>query len=294
MGLFLPGTLEQPLPIVMYLHACQNDPVYSSFWIISAANAIEPCAVFLPTALPSIDHTCADWGGTYDTGLRPNMVDALHELDSLIDVYGFDTDRCYLYGESMGGEGVYRLLTDFPGRFAGGVTAAGYTINKGADKMARTPLWIFHGENDAISSVDNARTIYQSILDAGGIDVKYTEYPGLDHVPGLEAARSEPGLFEWLLAGSRSTLTRYFPEKKTGHRNAAVKMSCSTTGNLLCTAPLPAGSILTLYHLNGRMVFRATVGGTIIKLPSGIPDGGMLWRIMHPAFRYSGKITFNR
>ena len=64
MGLHLPPPTGGPLPIVMFLHGCNNDPVYPEYWIISAVNAIEPCAVFLPTAPPAIDFTCADWGAT--------------------------------------------------------------------------------------------------------------------------------------------------------------------------------------------------------------------------------------
>ena len=203
MGLYVPAPTNKPLPVVMYLHGCHNDPVYSEYWLIPAVNAIEPCAVFLPTA-PPLDDQCADWGGTYDSSLRPAMIDALAELDRLIGQYGFDSNRQYLYGESMGGEGVYRLLVDFPTRFAAAVAAAGYTLNTGASQMAKTPLWIFHGSEDSISPVDNDRAIYQSILDAGGTQVKYTEYPGLDHVPGIEQARVEPGILEWLLTHRRN------------------------------------------------------------------------------------------
>lgn len=203
MGLYVPKAAGKPLPVVMYLHGCHNDPVYPEYWIISALNASEPVAVFLPTAPPAIDFTCADWGGTYDLDLRPNMSNALAELNRLIQQYGFDTSRQYLYGESMGGEGVYRLLADFPTRFAGAVSAAGYTVNKNAAQMAQTPLWIFHGTEDGTSPLENDQAIYQAILAAGGTQVKMTEYPGLDHVPGIEKARSEPGLFDWLLAQRR-------------------------------------------------------------------------------------------
>jgi predicted peptidase len=204
MGLYVPAPTGRPLPVVMYLHGCHNDPVYSEYWLIPAVNALEPCAVFLPTA-PPFDDMCADWGGTYDTsGLRPAMINALAELDRLTGQYGFDTKRQYVYGESMGGEGVYQLLVEFPTRFAGAVAAAGYTLDTGAGQMAQTPLWIFHGSDDSISPVENDRAIYQSILDAGGTQVKYTEYPGLDHVPAVEQARMEPGLFEWLLAQRRN------------------------------------------------------------------------------------------
>jgi predicted peptidase len=203
MRLYLPAPTGKPLPVMMYLHACNNDNVYAGDWIIAALNQVEPCAVLLPTAPPSMDYTCADWGGTYDQAERPNMIDALAVLDQVIQQYGFDAKRQYLYGESMGGEGVYRLLVDYPTRFAAAVSAAGYTVDKGASQMAQTPLWIFHGSDDATSPVDNARTIYQSILAAGGTQVIYTEYPGLDHVPAIEQARSEPGLFPWLLAKRR-------------------------------------------------------------------------------------------
>ena len=204
MGLYVPAPTGRPLPVVMYLHGCHNDPVYSEYWLIPAVNALEPCAVFLPTA-PPLDDVCADWGGTYDaSGLRPAMINALAELDRLIGQYGFDTKRQYLYGESMGAEGVYKLLVQFPTRFAGAVAAAGYTLDTGASQMAQTPLWIFHGSDNSINPVENDRAIYQSILDAGGSQVKYTEYPGLDHVPGIEQARMEPGLFQWLLVQRRN------------------------------------------------------------------------------------------
>jgi predicted peptidase len=204
MGLYVPAPTGKPVPVAMYLHGCHNDNVYAGDWMIDALNAIEPCAVFLPTAPPSMDYMCADWGGTYDQDLRPNMIDALAVLDQVISHYGFDTKRQYLYGESMGGEGVYRLLMDFPTRFAAGVSAAGYTLDTGASQMAKTPLWIFHGSGDTTSPVENDRAIYQSILKAGGTQVKYTEYPDLEHVPGIEQARTEPGLFQWLLTQYRN------------------------------------------------------------------------------------------
>jgi predicted peptidase len=105
----------------------------------------------------------------------------------------------------MGGEGVYKLLVTYPDRFAGGVAVAAYTLDTGADLMAETPLWIFHGSEDTISGVSNARDIYQSILDVGGSQVFYTEYEGLDHNPSISQASSEPGLLEWLLEQSRKS-----------------------------------------------------------------------------------------
>lgn len=137
-GLYVPAPTGKPFPIIMYLHGCGNNPIYPDFWIISAVNEMEPCAVLLPYAPQGPDAMCADWGGTYDTDLRPAMVDALHDLDGVIQAYGFDTKREYLYGESMGGEGVLKLLVEYPSRFAGTVAVAGYTVDTGASEMAET------------------------------------------------------------------------------------------------------------------------------------------------------------
>jgi predicted peptidase len=125
-------------------------------------------------------------------------------LDSVIAEHGFDSKRQYVYGESMGGEGVYRLLVDWPTRFAGAISVSGYTLDNGAQQMAQTPLQIVHGSADTTSAVEADRTIYQSILDAGGTQVTYTEYPDLEHVPTLEKARTDPTLLEWLLAQRRN------------------------------------------------------------------------------------------
>ena len=203
-GMYVPAPTGKPLPIVMFLHGCTGDPIYPSFWMIEALNKIEPTALLLPFRPADEDTTCSAWGGTYDDGERQGLIDALAQLDRVIAERGFDGKRQYVYGESMGGEGVYRLLMDWPTRFAGAISVAGYTVDTGAEQMAQTPLWIVHGSEDTTSPVESDRTIYQSILDAGGTQVKYTEYPGLDHVPAIEQARTDPAFLEWLLAQRRN------------------------------------------------------------------------------------------
>lgn len=288
MALYIPKSTGKPLPIVMYMHYCTGDPLYPEFWIIPALNEIEPCAVFLPTA-PPLDNNCADWGGTYDAGLRSAMVNALHELDSLIAGTEFDKSRQYLYGESMGGEGVYRLLMDFPARFAGAVSVVGYTKDKGAENMAKTPLWIIHGSEDALSPVENDRAIYQSILNAGGTMVKYTEYPGLDHVPAMEQARSEPGLLTWLLSKQRTTAVSYYKNHKQS-RSLHCTISYKT-GKLQFSESLPPGTTLTLFDLNGKAIYTTMTSGKAVSLPVNISSRISLWQLSHSTFHKNGKIT---
>ncbi|HMA65794.1 MAG: hypothetical protein ACM31E_08595 [Fibrobacterota bacterium] len=290
MGFYLPKSTGK-LPVVMYLHYCTGSPVYPEFWIVPALNKIEPCAVFLPTAPAEVNtqYPCADWGGTYDQAMRPNLVNALHELDSLITLHGLDQTRVYIYGESMGGEGVYRLLMDYPERFAGGVVAAGYTIDKGADKMAKTPLWIFHGSDDNTASVSNARTIYQSIKDSGGTLVKYTEYEGYDHTPAMNKVHDEPGVLEWLLTQKR--ITSFVKSMHNNTVSDRIELLYCKSGSLLFSRPVPSGAILSLYKLNGKMLYQTEIKGMTIQLPSSIRKPTMLWRISHPIFLDSGKVT---
>ena len=275
----------------MFLHGCNNNPVYSSHWIISTLNVIEPCAVFLPTApvTQNTEYPCADWGGTYDSKIRPQMTNALHELDSLIALYGFDTNRQYIYGESMGGEGVFRLLVDFPTRFAAAVAVAGYTLDKGADKMAQTPLWILHGADDEISPVDNDRAIYNSILDAGGTNVKYTEYPGLDHSAGIVNARTEPGLQEWLLAHQRTGII-----PRSGWKGKSLipdDLFSYRSGNLYCSSLLPRGTTLTFFDLSGQMLLKADTPVGSMRFPVGTSGRVVVWNVSHQQFSYSGKTS---
>jgi predicted esterase len=207
-GFYLPPPTGKPLPIVMFLHGCKNNPVTANWWIIAALNQVEPCAVLLPYRPADESPTCSAWGGTYDDGLRPAMVDALAGLDSVVARYGLDRQRQYLYGESMGAEGVLQLLVQFPTRFAGAVVVAGYTLDKGAEQMAQTPLWLLHGSADTINLPGTIETIYQSILNAGGTLVRLTLYPGLEHSPAIVKARSEPGLLDWLLAQRNDGILR--------------------------------------------------------------------------------------
>ncbi len=210
-GFYLPETTDEPLPVVMFLHGCGGNPVDPNWWTIDALNAVEPCAVLLPYRPADESPTCSAWGGTYDDALRPAMVDALAGLDAVVARYGLDSERQYLHGESMGAEGVLALLVEYPSRFAGAVAVAGYTLDRGAEQMAQTPLWLLHGSGDTINPYSSIETIHQSILDVGGTLVKFTEYADMDHNPSIQAARMEPGLLEWLLAQRHDGILREVP-----------------------------------------------------------------------------------
>jgi predicted peptidase len=123
---------------------------------------------------------------------------ALEILDAVEKEYGIDPERVYVAGQSMGGEGVWSTLAMAQGRFAGAIALCGYGDASMIPRVAKVPVWIFHGQADPVLNVEVARAWVASLKQAGGTP-KYTEYPGIGHAV-WDAAFSEPELLPWLFS----------------------------------------------------------------------------------------------
>jgi predicted peptidase len=149
---------------------------------------------------------------------------AMAAVETAIRDFNGDPDRIYVTGNSMGGFGTYYLAARYPGRFAalvpicGGVRPPrwvpvpkqGRLIDLGGDpyvamaqKLGRTPVWIFHGVEDPIIPVSESRNMEAALRRAGGL-VRYTEWPGVGH-NAEEPTYENPELFEWLLRQRRGS-----------------------------------------------------------------------------------------
>jgi hypothetical protein len=67
--------------------------------------------------------------------------------------YRVDTNKVYLTGPSLGGEGTWYLAIKYPERFAAIAPMCGFTRNmdyimKNSDKLIDIPVWAFHGKED--------------------------------------------------------------------------------------------------------------------------------------------------
>lgn len=142
---------------------------------------------------------------------------ALAALDRAMQEFHGDTDRAYLTGLSMGGYGTWALAAKYPDKFAaiapvcGGIrrpnrpgipqeteepTDDPYAA--AAQKIGKTPTWIFHGGADPTVPVAESRKMNEA-LKAAGNSVKYTEYDGVGH-NSWDKAYNEPEFPAWLLA----------------------------------------------------------------------------------------------
>lgn len=130
----------------------------------------------------------------------------LAELEQSAAEFSADPKRLYLTGVSMGGFGAWHLAAEHPGKFAAlAVICGGSTLTGGdrftpvAQKIGRTPVWVFHGSDDRVVPVTESRGMVEAIKRMEGSRVRYSEYEGVGHNVWLNVA-AEPGLLPWLLA----------------------------------------------------------------------------------------------
>ena len=211
-------------PVIVYLHSngaggvdglSHTNTGLAS--VIRRDRARVPAIVVFPQADPS-----SRWSSP-----------AMHEqvlacLDAAAREFNGDADRFYLIGYSMGGQGVLRISSRWPNRFAALVDISGTVIATSpsatkqqvaldvqthpflnapdiyralAQRIAVTPIWIFHGDTDQSVPVEQSRQLV-SALKSASATVRYSEYAGAGHAIE-ERALSEPELLPWLLSQTR-------------------------------------------------------------------------------------------
>ena len=145
---------------------------------------------------------------------------ALAELQQTIMEFDADESRIYLSGFSLGGYGAWTMAAMYPNKFAAVVPMSGRLLPRSselmhtspaireladaedpfaaiAQRLSKTPIWIFHGTEDKIVPIDNSRRMAKALRDAGNSNCLYSELEGVGHVT-LDIAFRDPKLFVWL------------------------------------------------------------------------------------------------
>jgi len=128
----------------------------------------------------------------------PQLDLALELVESLIAEYHIDRHRLYVIGQSLGGFGTFALISKRPGLFAAAVPICGGGDESRAARIARMPVWAFHGAKDGAVNVELSRRMIAAMQKAGGTP-RYTEYPDDGHVVWPRVIR-EPELLSWLFS----------------------------------------------------------------------------------------------
>ncbi len=163
-----------------------------------------PCFVVAPQCPAGKQWVNVPWGD--DSEVQPaepseSMRLAMELFDQLQNKYNVDPKRLYVTGLSMGGFGTWDAITRWPDRFAAAIPVCGGGDEKQAYKVAKLPLWAFHGAVDTVVKTHRSRDMIAAIKQAGG-NPKYTEYPGVGH-DLWQRVYGEPELLPWLFSQSR-------------------------------------------------------------------------------------------
>jgi predicted peptidase len=125
-------------------------------------------------------------------------------VENVMKRHRIDPRRVYVVGQSLGGYGALDMIAARPEFFAGAVVIAAGDDGLSPARLARVPIWFFHGERDEMIDVAQPRRLVSNIRRAGGT-VKYTEYKGEEHGLAWLVVRDKT-IVPWLFAQNRPPL----------------------------------------------------------------------------------------
>lgn len=123
-----------------------------------------------------------------DLYIRNELLPVFELIDEIKKEYPIDERRIYALGSSGGGVGTWNIVRARPELFAAAIPVCGRFPAQGEEvaKLAKVPIWCFHGEADPLVDVENSRRAFAELTKAGGL-VKYTELRGVKHNSWIQA-----------------------------------------------------------------------------------------------------------
>lgn len=200
---------KQIYPLVLFLHGAgergtdnEKQLVHGVAGFASAENRVKyPCFLMAPQCPSAARWVEVDWSA--DSHKQPEqpsepMQLTLELLDALSKEFSIDSKRIYVTGLSMGGYGTWDIIGRRPDCFAAAAPVCGGGDETQAARIAKLPIWAFHGAKDGVVKPARSRNMIDALKKAGG-DPKYTEYPTIGH-NAWTPAYQDPEMFRWLFA----------------------------------------------------------------------------------------------
>jgi predicted esterase len=121
-------------------------------------------------------------------------------LEQVLPWYRSDRGRIYLTGFSMGGIGTWNVACRAPRFFAAFAPAAGVGELASPSAVKGRPIWVFHGEQDAMPIAPAQAWVEELKQLDPHADVKFTRLPKVDHTNTPQEVYKRADLYEWLLS----------------------------------------------------------------------------------------------
>ena len=200
---------KQKYPLVLFLHGAGERGTDNLIQLVHGMNDFAsdenrtkyPCFVVAPQCPEGKRWVEVDWtSDAHDFDATPSdtMKLVLELLTALQQEYRVDSSRLYVTGLSMGGYGAWDLISRFPEKFAAAAPVCAGADEKMAPKIAKVPLWTFHGDKDTVVKPARSRNMVAALKQAGGKPL-YTEYEGVAHDSWVRTYH-DPKLLEWMFA----------------------------------------------------------------------------------------------
>lgn len=137
----------------------------------------------------------------YSTPVTKPMAAVQELLNAYIAKGVVDTKRIYVTGLSMGAMGTFDIVLRNPGKFATATPiCGGANLQRLSQFKGKTAFSIYHGAADPVVDVQFSRDAYEALKKAG-VEVRYKEYPGVEH-NSWDNAFAEPDYLSWMFRHS--------------------------------------------------------------------------------------------
>ena len=177
----------------------------------------------------------------------------LSVLKALIDKYVMegvvDKNSVYIFGGSMGGTGIWSMLSAYPGMFAAAMPVAGNPSKCDADKVASTPVYTVMGTSDQIMSVETTADFINE-LNARNGTTKFDIEEGWTHEMTCTQSYTTQRL-DWVFSQSKNPLGIEMPT--TEGKDIVSMQYYATDGRSLAEPPSKGLYIMRCVYEDGTV-----------------------------------------
>ena len=209
---------EKPVPLFIFLHGSgergndnNSQLVHGSKFFLKETEKIEYNSYVIFPQCPKNSrwsyHKEDPWISKNKTedkksiSLYGNLVIEL--IKYLIKEKNIDKNRIYISGLSMGGYGVFDLVSNRPKIFAAAAPICGGADLDLLQNAIEVPFWIFHGDMDRVVPVDKSRKAYNFLIENSKTNILYTEYKGVYH-NAWDYVFNEENFFDWFFKKNKN------------------------------------------------------------------------------------------
>lgn len=177
----------------------------------------------------------------------------LSVLKALIDKYVIegvvDKNSVFIFGGSMGGTGIWSMLSAYPGMFAAAMPVAGNPSKCDADKVASTPVYTVMGTSDQIMSVETTADFIDE-LNARNGTTKFDIEEGWTHEMTCTQSYTTQRL-DWVFSQSKNPLGIEMPT--TEGKDIVSMQYYATDGRSLAEPPSKGLYIMRCVYEDGTV-----------------------------------------